>query len=104
MTKREKNKKIDFFFWISNKNFIINTARYEIVAELEIKVYLFYGRVEPLIPTSLTLLGGLTNEERRDPGPLIFPILHHSRLEDLILRVLPDASLYHYPHLDPLMR
>lgn len=62
--------------------------------------YLFNGGVEPLVPAGLALLGGLANEERGDPRPLVLPIFHNRRLEDLILGVLPHASLYHYPHLD----
>ena len=57
------------------------------------------GGVEPLVPAGLALLGGLADEQRGDARPLVLTVLHHGRLEDLILGVLPHPALNHDPHL-----
>lgn len=49
--------------------------------------------VEPLIPTCLALFGRLPVQQRCNTGPLVGAILHHRRLENLILRVAPRAAL-----------
>ena len=49
-----------------------------------------------LNPPYLALLGRLAVEQRGDPGPLVLAVLHDGRLEDLILRVAPDAALDHH--------
>ena len=72
-------------------------------AALRVASYLLDGWVEPLVPASLALLGGLADEQRRDARPLVLAVLHDGDLEDLVLRVLPHAALYHDPHLDPLL-
>ena len=68
-------------------------------AALRVASYLLDGWVEPLVPASLALLGGLADEQRRDARPLVLAVLHDGRLEDLVLRVLPHAALDHDPHL-----
>ena len=74
------------------------------MAELRVAAsYLLDGRVKPLVPARLALLGGLADEQRRDARPLVLAVLHDGRLEDLVLRVLPHAALYHDPHLGPLL-
>jgi len=65
------------------------------------KSYLFNGGIHPLVPPRLALLRRLANEKRRDLIPLILPIPYNCRLEDLILSVLPNVTLYHNPHLEP---
>ena len=72
-------------------------------AALRVASYLLDGWVEPLVPASLALLGGLADEQRRDARPLVLAVLHDGRLEDLVLRVLPHAALYHDPHIGPLL-
>lgn len=57
------------------------------------------GGVEPLVPAGLALLGGLADEQRGDARPLVLAVLHHGRLEDLVLGVLPHPALDHDPHL-----
>ena len=59
---------------------------------------LLYRWIKPFIPTGLALFRWLANEEGRDPGPLILPILHHCRLQNFILRVFPHATLDQDPH------
>eukprot|EP00962_Isochrysis_galbana_P022508 scaffold6732_cov99-Isochrysis_galbana.AAC.2 len=50
-------------------------------------------RVEPLVPARFALLGRLADQQRRDAAPLVLAVLHDCCLEDLILRVLPHATL-----------
>ena len=56
------------------------------------------ARVQPLVPPRLALLRGLANQERGDARPLVLAVLHHRRLQDLILGVLPHAALDHDAH------
>ena len=58
-------------------------------------------RVEPLVPARLALLRRLAVEQRRDACPLVLAVLHHRRLQHLVLRVLPDAALDHDAHHGP---
>lgn len=55
--------------------------------------------IQPLVPTSLALLGWLPMQQWCDTRPLVFAIFHHSRFEDFILKytsihpVAPDAEV-----------
>jgi hypothetical protein len=60
----------------------------------EVKQLLFFffgplslldGRVEPLVPSRLALLGRFANEQRRDARPLVLAIFHDGGFENLIL-------------------
>ena len=56
-------------------------------------------RIEPLVPPCFTLLRRFSVQERSNSSPLVLAVLHDGRLQDLVLRVLPDAALDHDPHL-----
>lgn len=59
---------------------------------------LFDGGIEPLVPALLALLGGLALQQRTDTRPLVQPVLHYRRLQDLVLGVLPNSPLHYVPH------
>ncbi|EJK56612.1 hypothetical protein THAOC_23467, partial [Thalassiosira oceanica] len=65
----------------------------ELLVLLPAPLHLAHGRVQPLVPPRLALLRGLAVQQGRHAGPLLLPVLHHRGLEDLILGVLPHASL-----------
>ena len=51
------------------------------------------ARIEPLEPARLALLRRLAMQQRGNTRPLVLAVLHHGRLEDLILGVAPHAAL-----------
>ena len=59
-------------------------------------LHLPYGRIQPLVPPGLALLGRFAVEEGRHAGPLLFAVFHYGGFEDLILRVFPDTSFDEY--------
>jgi hypothetical protein len=54
-----------------------------------------YTWIKPLTPPSFSLLRRFAMKQGRDASPLILPIFHHSRLQDLILSVPPHTTFYH---------
>jgi len=64
---------------------------------------LFDGGVKPLVPALLALLGGLALQERTDTRPLVQPVFHYRRLQDLVFGVLPNSPLHYVPHRNTLI-
>jgi len=60
---------------------------------------LLNGRIQPLIPSRLTLFGWFAREQWGNTRPLVFAVFHNGGFEDLILRVFPHAAFDHNPHL-----